>query len=121
MSVLTVQKICQAIADKKGCNVVALDVRGISSITDYFIIAEGSVHRHVIALAQNIVDELKKQGNSPLHSEGLTDGDWIVLDYMEVIVHLFVPELRQHYALEEIWKEGAIVQVPVQYEKQISS
>jgi ribosome-associated protein len=112
-----VRKICQAIADKKGFNVVAINVQGISSMTDCFVIAEGSVDRHVSALANHIIDELRKHGEKPLHIEGLPTGDWVVLDYMDVVVHLFIPELREHYALEEIWKDGSIVNVPVSYEK----
>lgn len=110
-----VQLACQAIVDKKGSNVLTLDVRGISSITDYFIIAEGTVARHVISLAQYVDEVLRDRKITPVHCEGMSDGEWIVLDYMDVILHFFVPELRHHYALEEIWKEGKVVDVPVEY------
>ena len=110
-----IRLVCQAIIDKKGSNVLTLDVRGVSTITDYFIIAEGSVPRHVISLAQYADEVLRKNKVTPVHSEGLADGDWIVLDYMDFIIHFFVPELRHHYALEEVWKEGAVVSVPVEY------
>jgi ribosome-associated protein len=111
--------VCQAIVDKKGMNVLTLDVRGVSTITDYFIIAEGSVPRHVISLAQYVDDVLRKRKITPTHSEGLQEGDWVVLDYMEVIVHLFVPELRHHYALEEVWKDGNVVSIPVEYGRSV--
>ena len=110
-----VRSACQAIIDKKGCNLVALDVRGISSMTDYFVIAEGSVPRHVAALAQNVDDTLRKERLSPIHVEGLPDGEWVVLDYMDFVLHIFTPELRGHYALEEIWKEGKIMKIPLEY------
>jgi ribosome-associated protein len=110
-----IKLVCQAIVDKKGANVVTLDVRGISSITDYFIIAEGSVARHVVALAQYVDEVLRKRNITPVHSEGMREGEWIVLDYMGFMIHLFIPELRQHYALEEVWKEGCVVNVPVEY------
>lgn len=110
-----VQKICQGLVDKKGENILALDVQGISSITDYFIIAEGSVGRHVNALAHHVM-EIAEEANLPLlHKEGLAEGDWVVLDYMDIIVHLFIPELRHYYSLEEVWKEGKVLSIPVEY------
>lgn len=106
--------IAQAIYDKKGFNILVLDVHQISTMTDYFIIAEGTVDRHVKALSQTITDELSKQGRGmPLHAEGLQEGDWIVLDYGEFVIHLFIPELREKYALEELWREGRIVDVKI--------
>lgn len=113
-----VRSVCQAIVDKKGLNVVALDVRGISTMTDYFIIAEGTVPRHVSALAQNVDDVLRKNKMTPSHVEGLPEGEWVVLDYMDFILHLFTPELRGYYALEEIWKEGKVMKVPLEYGRQ---
>jgi len=110
-----VQRACQAIVDKKGCNIITLDVRGVSTITDYFIIAEGTVNRHVTALARHLDDEMSKCKLSPIHIEGLMEGEWVVIDYMDFIVHLFTPELRQYYALEEIWKEGKIVSIDLDY------
>ena len=107
--------VCQAIVDKKGCNVVTLDVREVSTITDYFIIAEGTVPRHVISLAQYVDEVLRKRKIIPIHNEGMRDGDWIVLDYMDFIIHLFVPELRSRYTLEEVWKDGNVMSVPVEY------
>ena len=110
-----VRSTCQAIIDKKGLNVVALDVRGVSTMTDYFIIAEGTVPRHVAALAQNVSDVLRKNHVTPSHIEGLSDGEWVVLDYMDFVLHLFTPELRDYYALEEIWKEGKVMKIPLHY------
>lgn len=115
-----IRLVCQAIVDKKGSNIIALDVRDVSSITDYFIIAEGSVPRHVISLAQYVDEVLRAHSITPVHCEGVQEGDWIVLDYMDFILHLFVPELRHHYALEEVWKEGKIVSVPIEYGRSAS-
>ena len=109
--------ICQAIVDKKGFNIVVLDVREVSNMTDYFIIAEGNVDRHVTALAEHVTDVLREKGIKPTHVEGLREGNWIVLDYLDLMVHFFVPELRQYYSLEEVWKQGKIVNVSVDYEK----
>jgi ribosome-associated protein len=101
--------IGQTLFDKKGFNILALDVKGISTLTDYFVIAEGNVDRHVIALAKEIVKKLKEQEIYPSHIEGLEQGDWIVVDYMEIVVHIFKPGLREKYRLEELWNDGKIV------------
>lgn len=105
----TVQLISQELYNKKGSNILALDVRGISSITDYVIIAEGNVERHVGALCDSVVEKLKEADTRPLHTEGLVEGDWAVLDYVHVIVHLFTPQMREKFQLENLWREGKIV------------
>ncbi|HAZ15581.1 MAG: ribosome silencing factor [Chlamydiae bacterium GWC2_50_10] len=106
--------IAQAIFDKKGYNILALDVRGLSSITDYVVIAEGSVDRHVMALARCIEEELRKRDLKPLYREGGKVGDWVVLDYGFVMVHLFQPGVREKYCLEELWQEAKIVDLSIQ-------
>lgn len=113
-----VRLACQAIVDKKGENFVALSVQGICSITDYFIIAEGSVPRHVAGIAQHVIDVLKEKGIRPTRVEGMQEGDWVVLDYVDFIVHIFTQELREYYALEEVWKEGGVLSVSVNYGRQ---
>jgi ribosome-associated protein len=105
--------IAQAIFDKKGFNILAIDVRAISTITDYFVIAEGTVDRHVRGIGEAIVEKLKEIGEQPLHIEGVQDGDWVVLDFMSIIIHLFIPQMREKYRLEELWKEGSIVDVKI--------
>ena len=80
--------IAQVVFDKKGTNILALDVRGLSTITDYLLIAEGGVDRHVTAIAKTVEDELRKIGERPAYVEGMQNGDWIVLDYHQVMVHL---------------------------------
>jgi ribosome-associated protein len=104
-----IQKIAQIIFDKKGTDIIAIDVRGISSITDYLLIANGIVERHVIALAKEIEERLLEEGESPVHVEGVQNGDWIVLDYFQLLIHLFVPEMRQKYRLERLWGEGKVI------------
>jgi ribosome-associated protein len=105
--------IAQTIFDKKGFNILAIDVRGISTMTDFFIIAEGNVERHVRALGMAMIDQLNEVGFSVLHAEGNKIGDWIVLDYGEFVIHLFHPDLREKYSLEELWKEGKIVDLSI--------
>lgn len=105
--------IAQTIYDKKGFNTLALDVRGISTLTDYVIIAEGSVDRHVSSIAQGIIDALQEAGVKVHQMEGLQAGDWIVLDFLDVMVHLFTPGLRDKYRLEDLWKESQILDLQI--------
>ena len=109
--------ISQTIYDKKGFNILALDVIGISSICDYIIIAEGNVERHLKAIANEIIEELKKVNEKPFHVEGFQDSDWIVIDYLDIIVHLFKPEIRETYALEKLWQKGKIIDLEIKVEK----
>lgn len=106
---MLVQAICQKIYDKKGFNILGLDVRGVCSMTNFFIIAEGTVERHVKALADTVFDFLLEMGRKPIHREGGREGDWVVLDYGDMVIHFFIPEMREKYALEQVWKEGKIV------------
>lgn len=108
------ETICQSIFDKKGFNILALDVRGLSTMTDYYVIAEGNVEKHVQALARELCDNLYLQGRRPLHIEGQRLGDWVVLDYSDVVVHLFIPDMREKYALEQLWQEASIIDVPIE-------
>ncbi len=104
------QAISQCIFDKNGCNILALDVRAISTMTDCYVIAEGNVEKHVQAIARALQEI---DGYPVSHIEGYSEGDWVVLDFTDVIVHLFIPELREKYALEELWREAAIIDVPI--------
>ena len=106
-----VRELAQALYTKKGTNIIALDVRGVSAVTDFVLIADGNVERHVIALANEIQDLMKKQGRKAVHVEGMGTGDWIVLDFFEIVIHLFVPKMRQKYQLERLWADGEIIDV----------
>jgi ribosome-associated protein len=106
-------EIGQAIFDKRGTNILALDVREISTLTDYVIIAEGNVDKHVIAIAETIIERLNKFGQAPVYVEGLKTGDWVVVDYLHIMVHLFMPGLRDKYQLEKLWREGQIVDLQI--------
>ena len=110
--------IAQTIYDKKGFNVICLDVRGVSSITDYIIVAEGSVERHIHAIADEIIRELKKLKQRPFHVEGLKDSSWVVIDYLNIVVHLFNPQLREKYGLEKLWSSGSIVDLEIKVENE---
>ncbi len=102
-----VQKICQAIYDKKGFNILALDVADISTITDCLVIAEGNVDRHVVAISQEVVKEIEKDyGYRPFRIEGASAGEWVLIDYIDVMVHIFMPGAREKFRLEELWSKG---------------
>ncbi len=105
--------IAQVIHDKKGTNILALDVKGLSSITDYLVIAEGLVDRHVSGIAQAIIETLADDGIFPIHKEGLQEGDWAVLDYGEVMIHLFKPGFREKYSLERLWQDSKLVDLEI--------
>ena len=114
-----VREIAQTLFDKKGFNIIAIDVKGISSITDYVIIADGNVDRHVVALAKEVEDIMRDAGEKPAHVEGMQNGDWIVLDYFYVVIHLLVPEMREKYQLERLWPDGKVIDLSLQ-EKRIA-
>ena len=109
-------KIAQIIFDKKGSNILALDIRGVSSLTDFVIIAEGNVDKHVSAIAATIIEELKKMDIKPAYVEGLQNGDWAVIDYLDAMVHIFEPGLRERYRLEELWEKGSIIDLKIDVE-----
>jgi ribosome-associated protein len=102
-------EIAQAIYDKKGSTIIAIDVRDVSSLTEFFIIAEGNVERHVAAIARFVIETQKEAGFTPYHVEGLQEGDWVVIDYGHIVLHLFIPDLREKYGLETLWQKGRII------------
>lgn len=99
----------QVLFEKKGSNILALDVRGLSTLTDFFLIAEGGVERHVMALGHEVMRVMKEEGASLMQAEGMSEGDWVVLDYGDIVVHLFTPKMRDKYRLEEFWREGELI------------
>ncbi len=105
--------ISQAIFDKKGINIIALDVTKLSSMTDYVLIAEGNVDRHVKAIGEEITRTLRAIGERPLQIEGRQNGDWVVIDYSEIVIHLFMPGMREKYQLEKLWEEGEIIDLDI--------
>ena len=92
-----------AILDKKGEDVRVIDISGVSVIADYFVIASGTSSTHVKSLADNIEEELKKEKIYPNKIEGYDSGIWILMDYGEVIVHIFTQQERENYSLEDLW------------------
>ena len=99
--------ICVKIAsDGKGEDIVVLDVRKMSSFTDYFVILSGRSTRHVQALAENLENELRSKRINTSRAEGLAEGKWVLLDFDDVIVHIFYHEQRDFYDLEGLWHDA---------------
>ena len=93
-------------ADLKASDIVVLDLRGVTDMTDFFVIASGTSDTHVRAIASHIQAGLKDSGVSTNVTEGLNEGRWAVLDYLDCIVHVFHPTLRQYYQLERLWGDA---------------
>ncbi len=99
--------ICAQIgSDGKGEDIVVLDVRKISSFTDYFVILSGRSTRHVQALAESMEHELRSKRISSSRAEGLSEGKWVLLDFNDVVVHIFYHEQRDFYDLEGLWHDA---------------
>jgi len=95
--------------DHKAVDVVLLSLKGVSDMTDFFVIASGTSDTHVRALGESVQEGLKKEGNAPHHAEGLAQGRWVLLDYVDFVVHLFHPTLRSFYQLERLWSDAEVV------------
>ncbi|MEA3328275.1 MAG: ribosome silencing factor [Candidatus Omnitrophota bacterium] len=99
--------ICaRACRDKKGENILLIDLKKISNFTDFFVICDGQSDRHLKAIADNILGELKHFNIRVWHIDGYREGRWILLDYNDVIVHIFCKELRSFYDLERLWSKA---------------
>ncbi len=96
--------VIKALEDLKAERIVELDVREKTDVTDYIIVASGNSSRHVKAIASNVVSEAKKAGLAPLGVEGETDGEWMLVDLADVVVHVMQPQVRQFYDLESLWQ-----------------
>lgn len=91
---------------RKAAGLLVLNLEGLSAITDYFLICCGTSSTQIRAIAEAIEDALKAEGTRPLHREGLPESGWILLDYGDVVVHVFLEETRQFYALEHLWGDA---------------
>jgi ribosome-associated protein len=101
----------RAAEEKKGQDVRAIDVRGISSVTDYMIIATGTSDTHVRAVAEGVREKLAAKGERAFSVEGLQEGTWALLDYVDFVVHVFHAEKRVYFGLEELWADAKPVPV----------
>lgn len=95
----------------KAESIKVLDLKGLSSFTDFFVICSGTSDRHVSSIAENIIVEQKKLGYKPLGVEGLDKGEWVLIDYGSVVAHVFHPTIREYYNVERLWGDSKKVSI----------
>ena len=100
------QLVCRALDEKKGRDIKVIDIHDVSVIEDYFVIASGSNQNQVQAMVDNVEEQLGRAGFEPKQVEGVRNSSWILMDYGDVIVHVFDEENRLFYDLERIWRDG---------------
>jgi len=100
------REVVDALADRKVVDAIVLDLRGISSATDFFVIGSGTSDAHVRGMAERLLEH-----HRPHHVEGLAQGRWVLLDFVDFVVHLFHPEQREFYQLERLWGDAPVVAV----------
>lgn len=99
------QKIIKILDDKKAIDIKHMEIKDVTTIADYFVIASGTSNTHIKALADNVEYELKKDSIYPNKIEGYNSGTWILMDYGDVIIHIFTEVERENYKIEELWEE----------------
>jgi len=106
-------EICKKLDDKKGKDIVLLEVSKLTAFADYFVIATGNSKKHTVALADEVEKKLSEKGVFVGHKEGYNEGSWILLDYLDVVVHIFTEEERSFYDIERIWKGAKYVELDI--------
>ena len=100
------RRIVDTASDKQASDILLLDVHEVASFADYLVIMSASSARQMVMLTEELVMALKQSGVRPHHLEGTTDSGWMLLDYFDVMVHIFSPEQRSFYGLEKVWRRG---------------
>ncbi|NTU67927.1 MAG: ribosome silencing factor [Chlorobiaceae bacterium] len=111
MSELLARRAAELSLEKKGEDVKILDLRGLTTVTDFFVIITADSERKAKAVSDHIIDELKEDGERPTHVEGLETMRWILVDYVDVVVHIFQPDERRFYDLESLWSDAPVTRV----------
>lgn len=96
----------EAASEKQASDIVMLDVREICSFADYFVICSGNTNRHIEAIWQGIISEMKKHGIISHHNEGTSDSGWMLVDFGSVVAHVFAPAEREYYQLDRLWEKA---------------
>ena len=97
--------ILDALEEAKAVDICQLDVRKLTDITDFMVIASGTSHRHVHAMAERVREAARQQQLRPIGIEGEAENDWILIDYADVVVHVMMPQVREFYSLERLWND----------------
>jgi ribosome-associated protein len=105
------QRIARLCDEFKAVDIVVLDLKAVTDMTDFFVIASGTSDTHVRAVAERVMESTKKEGMPVHHVEGLQQGRWVLLDYVDVVVHVFHPALRSFYQLERLWSDASVVSI----------
>lgn len=100
--------------DRKGQDMLVLDLRGLSNATDWFLLVSGTSDLHARSIAEHIIDELKKEGHRADHIEGLRSGRWVLIDYIDFVIHVFHPAAREFYQLERLWGDAPAISIATQ-------
>ena len=106
-----VQRAARAARDRKALDLVVLDVHAVTSVADYFLVCSGRSTTHLETIVEAIRIELKAEGVRPLHAEGVAASGWMLLDYGDVLMHVFLEETRVYYALERLWGDAPAIPV----------
>jgi ribosome-associated protein len=99
--------IVDALDDVKAQDIIKLDVRRMTSVTDFMIVASGTSNRHVKALVDNVSEKAREAGHKPIGVEGEEGGEWVLLDLQDALVHVMLPKVREFYNLEKLWSFGS--------------
>ncbi len=106
------ERLAKLAWEKKGQNIEVLDVRGLTDVTDYYLVVSGESELHVKAITDFLQDQVSKNGEARLwHKEGYQKLNWVVLDYIDVVVHIFQQQKREFYALEKLWGDARIIRL----------
>jgi ribosome-associated protein len=105
------QRAARAALDRKAVDLVVLDVQGLSGVTDYFLVCSGRSTTHLKSITDAIREDLREEGVRPLHIEGATESGWVLLDYGDVLMHVFLEDTRAYYALERLWGDAPSISV----------
>ncbi len=104
-----VREALEAADDRKARDLVALDLRGLTDATDFFIVASGTSDAHVRGVADSVIERMRRLGLHAHHVEGLQTGRWALLDFVDFVVHVFHPEARAFYQIERLWNDAPVV------------
>lgn len=105
------EQIVQSCSDAKGMNVIALDISQVSDVADRFVIVSGRSDRHVLGIANRILHDLEKYKVKPFSIEGYDKAHWVLLDFSDIIIHIFYQPVRELYNLESLWDEGKVIDI----------